>query len=114
MNTNPTLQQFRNDQLLGQLAERQLRCLEDDDLGMFHNKSSMANSRSHKRGLARLGGENPAVVQIQWPHDYILGTGDKRHLYYNDLNWAQFVQGYATIIEREPQEAVARTMVANL
>jgi hypothetical protein len=36
-NTNPTLQQFRNDQFLGQLADRQLSSLKDDDLGMLQN-----------------------------------------------------------------------------
>jgi hypothetical protein len=113
-NTNPTLQQFCNDHLLGQLADRQLHSLEDDDLGMLQTNQIVGNTRAQKRGLARLGGENAAVLQIPWPHDYILGNSDKRQLYYNDLNWAQFVQGYATIIEREPQEAVARAMVSHL
>jgi hypothetical protein len=81
---------------------------------MSHTNQFMGNTRAQKRGLARLGGENAAVLQIPWPHDYILGTSDKRRLYYNDLNWAQFVQGYATIIEREQQEAVARAMVTHL
>jgi hypothetical protein len=35
-------------------------------------------------------------------------------LYYNDLSWSQFLQGYTTIIERETDDTVARAMVSHL
>jgi hypothetical protein len=67
-----------------------------------------------KRGLARLGGENSPIIQIPWLHDYVLGLGEKRRLHYNDLSWAQFLQGFATIMEREPNNVVVRSMISYL
>jgi hypothetical protein len=95
---HPNLQQFRNDSALVSQAHRHINQLEEDNLG---KNSGFPNTvRSQKRGLARLGGENAPIIQVPWPHDFVLGVGDKRRLYYNALSWSQFLQGYTTIIEK--------------
>jgi hypothetical protein len=109
---HPTLHQFRNDSALVAQAHQHINQMEEDNLGK--NNTVSATGRSQKRGLVRLGGENAPIVQIQWPHDFVLGVGEKRHLYYSDLNWPQFLQGYTTIIERETDDSVVRAMVSHL
>jgi hypothetical protein len=109
---HPTLQQFRNDKALVTQAHRHINQMDEDNLGK--NNTVSATTRSQKRGLARLGGENAPIVQIPWPHDFVLGVGEKRRLYYSDLNWPQFLQGYTTIIERETDDSVARAMISHL
>jgi hypothetical protein len=108
----PTLQQLHGDPSLVSQAHRQLNQLEDENTGALNCVHT--TTRSAKRGLARLGGENAPIINIPWPHDYVLGEGEKRRLHYGDLNWAQFVQGYATIMEREPQHNVVRSMISHL
>jgi hypothetical protein len=111
---HPTLQQFRADASLVATATQQLNNLEEADLGRSLGSQLPSTARSQKRGLARLGGENAPIVQVPWPHDYVLGSGDKRRLYYTDLSWPQFIQGYTTIMEREPLESIVREMVTHL
>jgi hypothetical protein len=86
--------------------------MDEDNLGK--NNMLSATVRSQKRGLVQLGGENAPIVQIPWPHDFVLGVGEKRRMYYSDLNWPQFLQGYTTIIEREKDDSVARAMISHL
>jgi hypothetical protein len=69
----PTLQDFRADPTLVSQATRQLSELDDDNMGRCPS-NNVAN-RLSKRGLARLGGENSPIIQIPWPHDYVLGLG---------------------------------------
>jgi hypothetical protein len=70
----PNLQQFRNDSDLVTQAHRHISQLEDDNLG---KNSGFSNTvRSQKRGLACLGGENAPIIQVPWPHDFVLGVGD--------------------------------------
>jgi hypothetical protein len=109
----PTLQQFRQDPTLVQQANRQIDRLDDDTMGMS-SKGNSVNTRAVKRGLARIGGDNAPIMNIPWPHDFVLGSGEKRRLHYGDLTWSQFIQGFATIMEREPQEAVVRAMISHL
>jgi hypothetical protein len=108
-----TLQQFRQDHTLVQQANRQIAQLDDDTMGTSSNGNS-ANTRSVKHGLAHIGGDNTPIMNIPWPHDFVLGSGEKRRLHYGDLTWSQFIQGFATIMEREPQEAVVRAMISHL
>jgi hypothetical protein len=108
-----TLQQFRQDPTLVQQANLQIAQLDDDTMGTSSNDNS-ANTRSVKRGLARIGGDNAPIMNIPWPHDFVLGSGEKRRLHYGDLTWSQFIQSFATIMEREPQEAVVRAMISHL
>jgi hypothetical protein len=45
----------------------------------------------------------------------VIGAGDKRRLLYNDLNIEQFIIGYATIMEREPDIVlIVRNMISHL
>jgi hypothetical protein len=97
---HPTLQQFRADASLVPTAVQQMNSLEEADLGRSLVTQLPSTARSQKRGLARLGGENAPIVQVPWPDDYVLGSGENRRLYYTDLSWAQFIQGYTTIMER--------------
>jgi hypothetical protein len=96
---HPTLQQFRADASLVATATQQMNSLEEADLGRSLGIQLHSTARSQKRGLARLCGESVPIVQVPWPHDYVLGSGEKRRLYYTDLSWAQFIQGYTTIME---------------
>jgi hypothetical protein len=91
---HPNLQQFRNDSTLVSQAHRHINQLEEDNLGK--NNSLLVEHRSQKRGLARLGGDNAPIIQVPWPHNFVLGVGYKRRLYYTDLSWSQFLQGYTT------------------
>jgi hypothetical protein len=109
---HPTLNQFKNDSALVAQAHRHINQMDEDNLGK--NNMLSATIRSQKQGLTRLRGENAPIVQIPWPHDFMLGVGEKRRLYYSVLNWPQFLQGYTTIIERETDDSVVRAMVSHL
>jgi hypothetical protein len=91
-----------------------MNSLEEADLGRSLGIQLPSTARSQKWGLAHLGGENASIVQVPWPHDYVLGSSEKRKLYDTDLSWAQFIQGYTTIMEREPSEAIVREMITHL
>jgi hypothetical protein len=60
-----------------QQANRQIAQLDDDTMGMS-SKGNSANTRSVKRGLARIGGDNAPIMNIPLPHDFVLGSGEKK------------------------------------
>jgi hypothetical protein len=111
---SPTLQQSRANASLVATAAQHMNSSVEVDLGRSLGTQLPSSARSQKRGLARLGGENAPIVQVPWPHDYVLGSGEKRRLYYTDLSWAQFIQGYTTIMEREHLEYIVREMITHL
>jgi hypothetical protein len=43
--------------------------------------------------------------------DYIIGYDDKQRLYYADLDIFQWVQGFVTIIAREPNVEIKNLML---
>jgi hypothetical protein len=109
---HPTLQEFRNDSALVSQTHQHINQLDEENMGK--NNIALNTVWSQRQGLARLGGENAPIVEVPWPHDFVLGVGEKRRLYYTDLNWPQFLQGYTTIIERETDDSVVSAMVSHL
>jgi hypothetical protein len=49
-------------------------------------------------------------VVIPWPQDFVLGTGRKNHLTYDDLDILQWAQGCIAIVEKEENPAVVRSV----
>jgi hypothetical protein len=68
-------------------------------------------SKNLKRGFARAGGEDTPLVPTPWPHDFVIGYGDRQRLYYSDLDIFQWVQGFCTIITREPNVELKNLML---
>jgi hypothetical protein len=71
-------------------------------------------SSTLKRGLIRSGGDLSPIVGTPWPQDYVLGSGNKLKLYYEDLSIYEWVNGYITIIQNQPDPAIQRFMYDHL
>jgi hypothetical protein len=65
-----SLNQLRADAWLQQQVTRRLQELETAQLGSM-------SSKQVRRGLNRLGGEGAAALYIEWPHDFVIGGGEK-------------------------------------
>jgi hypothetical protein len=64
------------------------------------------SSNTLKRGLLRLGGDLSPIVGTPWPQDYVMGSGNKLKLYYEDLSIYEWVNSYITIIQNQPDPAI--------
>jgi hypothetical protein len=60
------------------------------------------------------GGLCPPRVNIPWPQDFVLGTGRKNRLSYDDLEVLQWTQGCISIIEKEENSESQRSMLLTL
>jgi hypothetical protein len=69
---------------------------------------------SLKRGIVRCGGDLAPKVKVPWPQDYVLGSGRKLKLYYEDLSIFEWVNGYIATIQNEPNAKIARFMMNHI
>jgi hypothetical protein len=106
----PTLTNLRSDAQLVNQAER----LVDNMAGTLSGNSNVELSGLLKPGLLRQGGEQAPRVKTWWPHDFVMGYGEKSGLNYKDLDQVQWTLGYAAIVEQEPDPTIARLMLQHL
>jgi hypothetical protein len=76
--------------------------------------TSSNSLKTLRRGWSRQGGDFAPRVVIPWPQDFVLGTGRKNRLTYDDLDILQWAQGCIAIVEKEENPAVVRSMLATL
>jgi hypothetical protein len=68
---------------------------------------------STKRGSVRCRGDLKPSVQVPWPQDFVMGSGAKSKIYYEDLSVYEWVNGYIAIVQLQDQ-VTARYMLAHL
>jgi hypothetical protein len=68
---------------------------------------------SSKHGLVRCGGDLRPSVRVPWPQDYILGSGSRLKVYYEDLSIYEWVNGYIVIVQLQ-DPVIARHMLSHL
>jgi hypothetical protein len=66
-----------------------------------------------KRGLVRCGGDLRPSVGVPWPQDYVLGSGSKLKVYYEDLSIYEWINGYIAIVQLQ-DPTTARHMLSHL
>jgi hypothetical protein len=67
----------------------------------------------NKRGLVRCGGDLRPSVSVPWPQDYVLGSGSRLKVYYEDLSIYEWINGYIAIVHLQ-DPVTARHMLAHL
>jgi hypothetical protein len=67
-----------------------------------------------KRGIVRCGGDLAPKVKVPWPQDYVLGSGRKLKIYYEDLSVFEWVSGYIATIQNEPNVKIAHFMMNHM
>jgi hypothetical protein len=76
--------------------------------------TSINSVKTLRQGWSRQGGDFAPRVVVPWPQDFVLGTGHKNRLTYDDLDMLQWAQGCIAIIEKEEDAATLRSMLATL
>jgi hypothetical protein len=104
----PTIASLRADPQLAAQAEQLAAEVSSDVAG----NSPMVYSM--KRGIVRCGGDLAPKVKVPWPQDYVLGSGRKLKLYYEDLSIFEWVNGYIATIQNEPNVKIARFMMNHM
>jgi hypothetical protein len=67
-----------------------------------------------KRGLVHSGGDLAPQVKTPWPQDYVLGSGKKLKLFYEDLSIFEWISGYISIVQNTPDITTAHLMMSHL
>jgi uncharacterized membrane-anchored protein len=106
--SQPTLSSLRADAQLAAQAEQLVVDASSSVSGIRPSSNTL------KRGLIRSGGDLSPIVSTPWPQDYVLGSGNKLKLYYEDLSIYEWVNGYITIIQNQPDPAIQRFMFDHL
>jgi hypothetical protein len=104
----PTIASLRADPLLAAQAEQ----LADEVTTNVAGNSPLVYSL--KRGIVRCGGDLAPRVKVPWPQDFVLGSGRKLKLYYEDLSIFEWVNGYIATIQNEPNPKIARYMMSHM
>jgi hypothetical protein len=69
---------------------------------------------TQKRGMVRSGGDLSPAVKTPWPQDFVLGSGKKVQLYYEDLSIYEWIIGYITIVQIQSDPIIQRHMFDHL
>jgi hypothetical protein len=88
----PSLASLRADAGLVNQAEQLVSSIGESVTGNCFLNSS-------KRGSVRCGGDLRPSVRVPWPQDYILGSGSRSKVYYEDLSIYEWVNGYIAIVQ---------------
>jgi hypothetical protein len=104
----PTIASLRADPQLAAQAEQ----LADEVTSNVAGNSPLVYSL--KRGIVRCGGDLAPKVKVPWPQDYVLGSGRKLKLYYEDLSMFEWVNGYIATIQNEPNAKITRYMMSHM
>jgi hypothetical protein len=104
----PTIASLRADPQLAAQAEQ----LADDVTTNVAGNSPLVYSV--KRGIVRCGGDLAPKVKVPCPHDFVLGSGRKLKLYYEDLSMFEWVNGYIATIQNEPNAKIACYMMSHM
>jgi hypothetical protein len=107
----PTLPGLRADQGAVQQAARLVDSL---NMGATGNTNVISTTKTMRRGWTRQGGDFAPRFNIPWPQDFVLGTGRKNRVSYDELDMLQWVQGCISIIEREDNPDTQRAMLLTL
>jgi hypothetical protein len=106
----PSLPELRADQGAVQQAAR---LVDSMDMGAAGN-TAISTTKSMRRGWTRQGGDYAPRVNVPWPQDFVLGTGRKNRVSYDELDMLQWAQGCISIIEREENLDTQRAMLLTL
>jgi hypothetical protein len=103
----PSLQGLRADKTLTAQAEKQVDDVQFSGAGIDYVKSC-------RRGWFRSVGDIAPSRRVPWPQDFVLGRDLTSKLMYKDLNMFQWCEGYANIVEREPDPVISHLMFDRL
>jgi hypothetical protein len=54
------------------------------------------------------------TVKTPWPQDFVLGSGKKIKLFYEDLSIFEWINGYIAIVQAQTDSNTTRLMMAHL
>jgi hypothetical protein len=103
----PTLTALRGDSHLAAQAEQLVADISTSVTGI-------PSFNTQKRGMVRSGGDLSPAVKTPWPQDFVLGSGKKIQLYYEDLSIYEWIIGYITIVQIQPDSNIQRHMFEHL
>jgi hypothetical protein len=102
----PLLASLRADVGLVNQAEQLVSNIDNPVAGNFLQNTS-------KRGSVHCGGDLTPSVKVPWPQDYVMVSGSKLKVYYEDLSVYEWVNGYIAIVQLQ-DPVTARYMLSHL
>jgi hypothetical protein len=106
----PTLPELRSAQGAVQQAAKLGDCMDLGATGI----TNIHSSKTMRQGWTRQGGDFAPRVNIPWPQDFVLGTGHKNRVSYDELDVLQWSQGCISITEKEENPETQQAMLLTL